>query len=69
MLTTAFKTKLFDDQYKTGKYYLDLYFSDYRLVIECDENGHADRRPGDEREREREWILLIPRVVGGGDRN
>ena len=50
-LSTAFKTKSFDDQYKVGKYFLDLYFSDYRLVIEYDENGHADRRPSDKRER------------------
>jgi very-short-patch-repair endonuclease len=34
-----------------GQYYLDLYFPDYRLVIECDENGHTDRHPSDERER------------------
>jgi very-short-patch-repair endonuclease len=50
-ISTAFKTEKFEDQYKVGKYFLDLYFSEYRLVIECDENGHADRRPSDERER------------------
>lgn len=50
-LTNAFKTELFEDQYKVGKYYLDLYFSEYRLCIECDENGHSDRRPTVERER------------------
>lgn len=50
-ISTAFKTKKFEDQYKIGKYFLDLYFTDYRLVIECDENGHFDRRPSDERER------------------
>ena len=32
-------------------YYLDLYFPDYKLVIECDENGHSDRKPYNERER------------------
>ena len=30
-------------QYKIGKYKVDLYFIDYNLAIECDENGHADR--------------------------
>jgi len=30
-------------QYAIGKYRADLYFIDYKLVIECDENGHADR--------------------------
>jgi transposase/very-short-patch-repair endonuclease/prophage antirepressor-like protein len=50
-LTNAFKTEKFEDQYKIGKYYLDLYFPDYKIVIECDENGHADRKPWKERER------------------
>ena len=50
-LTNVFKTEKFEDQYKIGTYYLDLYFSDYKIVIECDENGHADRKPWKERER------------------
>ena len=28
-----------------------MYFTDYKIVIECDENGHSDRKPGDERDR------------------
>ena len=50
-ITNVFKTEKFEDQYKIGTYYLDLYFSDYKIVIECDENGHADRKPWKERER------------------
>ena len=50
-ITNVLKTELFDDQKKVGKYYLDLYFTEYRFVIECDENGHKDRKPCDERER------------------
>jgi very-short-patch-repair endonuclease len=50
-ITNAFKTEKFEDQYKIGKYYLDLYFPEYKIVVECDENGHTDRKPGDERER------------------
>ena len=50
-ITNAFKTEKFEDQYKIGKYYLDLYFSEHKIVIECDENGHADRKPYNERER------------------
>lgn len=50
-IATAFKSEKFEDQYKVGKYYLDMYFTDYKLVIECDENGHSDRKPGDERSR------------------
>ena len=50
-ISNVFKTEKYEDQYKTGKYFIDLYFSEYRLCIECDENGHSDRRPSDERER------------------
>jgi very-short-patch-repair endonuclease len=51
IITNTFKTETFEDQYKVGKYYLDLYFTEYKIVIECDENGHADRKPYKERER------------------
>ena len=50
-LTNAFKTEKFEDQFKVGRYYLDLYFSECKIVVECDENGHSDRKPGDERNR------------------
>ena len=50
-LTNVFKTEKFEDQFKVGKYYLDLYFTEYKIVIECDENGHTDRKPYDERVR------------------
>ena len=50
-ITNAFKTENFEDQFKVDMYYLDLYFPDYKLVIECDENGHSDRKPYNERER------------------
>jgi very-short-patch-repair endonuclease len=50
-ITDAFKTEKYEDQYKVGSYYLDLYFTDYKIVSECDERGHADRRACNERER------------------
>ena len=50
-IVNTFKTEKFEDQYKIGKYYLDLYFNEHKIVIECDENGHADRKPHKERER------------------
>ena len=50
-ITNVFKTEKFEDQFKIGSYYLDLFFTDYKIVIECDENGHADRKPWKERER------------------
>ena len=51
IITNTFKTEKFEDQFKVGRYYLDLYFPEYKIVVECDENGHADRKPGDERKR------------------
>jgi very-short-patch-repair endonuclease len=30
-------------QKRIGTYYIDLYFEDYNLAIECDENDHKDR--------------------------
>jgi len=50
-IANAFKTEKIDDQFKVGKYYLDMYFPEYKIVVECDENGHSDRKPYKERER------------------
>ena len=47
----VFKTEKIEDQFKIDRYYLDMYFPEYKIIIECDENGHSDRKPGDERER------------------
>jgi very-short-patch-repair endonuclease len=42
-ITNTFKIEKFEDQFKIGTYYLDLYFPEYKIVLECDENGHAGR--------------------------
>ena len=39
-------------QHAMGKYRVDLYFVDHKLVVECDENGHEDRDPLQEQIRE-----------------
>ena len=39
-------------QKRFGTYYIDLYFEDYNLAIECDENDHKDRDITYERSRE-----------------
>ncbi len=39
-------------QKRFGTYYVDLYFEDYNLAIECDENDHNDRDITYERTRE-----------------
>ena len=28
------------EQYRVGSYYIDLYFPDHRIAVECDEDGH-----------------------------
>jgi very-short-patch-repair endonuclease len=39
-----------------GPYYIDLYFEDYNLAVECDEFDHIDRNPFYERTRE-EYLM------------
>ena len=39
----TFKGENMVRQYSVGTYYIDLYFPKYKLAIECDEFGHADR--------------------------
>ena len=50
-ITDVFKTEKFEDQYKVGNYYIDLYFTEHKIAVECDELGHSDRKPHKERER------------------
>ena len=40
-------------QYIFGNYRVDLYFIDYKLVVECDENNHKDRNINYEKTREK----------------
>jgi very-short-patch-repair endonuclease len=40
-------------QYRIDKYRVDLYFIDYKLVVECDENDHIDRDCVSEQVREK----------------
>jgi very-short-patch-repair endonuclease len=39
-------------QFKFDKYKVDLFFPEYNLVIECDENNHDDRDKEQEKIRE-----------------
>ena len=45
-------------QFMIGKYRTDLYFIDYKLVVECDEFNHKDRNSEEEKIRE-EYILSL----------
>jgi len=55
--TIGFIENSFKDIIKTKRqksfnnYKVDLYFEDYKLVVECDENDHLDREPIKEKER------------------
>jgi very-short-patch-repair endonuclease len=49
-LSDALKLKR---QKRIGTYYIDLYFEDYNLAIECDENDHKDRNITYEQNREK----------------
>jgi very-short-patch-repair endonuclease len=50
-IENVFKGQKMEDQFKVKPYYLDLYFPEYKIIVECDENGHRDRKPSEERER------------------
>lgn len=39
-ITDTFRGEKMSKQYKINNYYIDLYFEDYRLAIECDENHY-----------------------------
>lgn len=50
-------------QYVFKPYKVDLYFIDYKLVIECDENNHIDRDPKYEIVREKYIISLGNKII------
>lgn len=50
-------------QYIIGNYRVDLYFIDYKLVIECDEDNHSDRNQTNEKIREDYLISLGNKII------
>ena len=44
------------EQYYIDDYKIDLFFPDYNIAIECDENNHTDRDPLYEKQRQEEII-------------
>jgi len=64
----AFSGEKMQKEYTVLNYRIDLYFSDYNRAIECDENGHDDRNPAEERRRHRritkkidcQWLRFNP---------
>ena len=45
-IMSSFEGKNLQRQYNVSGYRIDLYFLDYKLAIETDENGHSDRNIG-----------------------
>ena len=63
-IENAYKNILYvKRQYKIGKYKADLYFIDYKLVIECDEFNHEDRDPIKEKLRDEYMISLGNKII------
>lgn len=52
----TFKNEIIITQHKVDKYKIDLYFVDYKLAIECDEN-HTDIEYDNKRQKEIEYKL------------
>jgi very-short-patch-repair endonuclease len=50
-IMTAFKSEKMTTQFQVDKYRIDLYFNDYKLAIECDENHHI-KQTEDDKNRE-----------------
>ena len=53
IISVSFKTFSQIFQHQIGSYKIDLYFPEYKLAIEVDENGHIDRCPIYEQERQK----------------
>jgi very-short-patch-repair endonuclease len=45
-----------------GSYRVDLYFYDYKLIIECDEKNHSDRDEDYEKKRE-EYLISLENTI------
>ena len=52
-IMSLFEGENMETQYKLLSYRVDLYFHDYKLAIEIDENGHSDKNIGNEIKRQK----------------
>ena len=51
-LTTVFEGEQMEQQFSVGRFKIDLYFTDYKIAVECDEYHHKDRDAQMELERQ-----------------
>ena len=59
IIMNIFKDEKMIRQYNVENYRVDLYFTDYNLVIECDEKGHNDRNEIYENKRTSRILELL----------
>ena len=52
-IISVFKKENIVPQYRIGTYYIDLYFPNYKLAIECDEHNHSNRDKTYEKKRQK----------------
>ena len=50
----TFEGETIETQYNVLNYKMDLYFCDYKLAVEIDENEHKDRNSNHEKQRQKE---------------
>jgi very-short-patch-repair endonuclease len=62
-ISTIYKIESHEFQYPIGPYILDMYFPEYKIVVECDEGNHASYNP----EKEAERIRYINAYLGIDD--
>ncbi len=62
----TFKHEKCYHKYKIGTYYVDLFFEDYNLIVECDEHDHENYDPIEEEKREK---YIINYKINGNKNN
>jgi very-short-patch-repair endonuclease len=55
-IQTSFASFNTTSQYKVGQYFIDLYFEDYKIAVECDEHHHVSLRHQKEDEQRQKTI-------------
>ena len=67
-LTTVFDGEIMEEQFSVGNFRIDLYFTEHKIAVECDEHDHQDRDAQYEYERQKfiteqlgcQWVRFNP---------
>ena len=60
-IKSSFEGENMQTKYSVLGYRIDLYFHDYKLAIEIDENGHSNRNIDYEIKRQKAWLQVLSR--------